>query len=419
MRLRAACIRTRVSSRRLTLVVGLVLALAGPALAADRVSSPSTARLGTPPIGMHSMLYLNTPYSAMKVMFQQAADAGASEIRLNIELSSVFPGQAAHHRTGLTRLPGHPDPFARLHRQPSSDQNPLNHPHWGAIDEYMRLARTYHLRVLAVLTSTPAWMAACPRGTPSGAQFRCAPRDPHEWAHAAGEIAHHTGGVIDAFEIMNEPDGRWSFLGSPQQYANVLAASYDAIHAAAPTDQVALGGLMHLGTQGVRWMNAMLATPGAYAAYKFDVANIHVRVPPAQVAGAVCQWRTFFASRGFHGPLWVTETGYPADRAEQTDPGYEDGPRAQARWLTAVVPALLASGVDRVFITERDLSRGKFSSEGILQTPNPLPASPSVRRRPGFFAVQRLDSGGWFSAELHDSHHASSSSGQGDGARGC
>jgi hypothetical protein len=103
-----------------------------------------------------------------------------------------------------------------------------------------------------------------------------------------------------------------------------------------------------------------------------------------------CQWQGYLDARGFYGPLWVTETGYPANRAVQSEPGYETGPSAQARWLTTAIPAMLASGVEKVFVTERDLSHGEYASEGVLQAPNPLPASPPIRRRPSFYAVQRL-----------------------------
>lgn len=44
------------------------------------------------------------------------------------------------------------------------------------------------------------------------------------WGRDAGMIAAHTRVIIDHFEIINEPDGRWAFLGSPQQYARVLHA---------------------------------------------------------------------------------------------------------------------------------------------------------------------------------------------------
>lgn len=35
-------------------------------------------------------------------------------------------------------------------------------------------------------------------------------------------------------------------------------------------------------------------------------------------------WRAYFASKEFDGPLWVTATGYPADPAFQTVAGYQD-----------------------------------------------------------------------------------------------
>lgn len=391
MRRRTACIRIQAAHRWLLLVGLVILGLATPAVAAPAGGRGQLGeRFGSQPIGAHSMLYLNTPFSAMRAMFAQASDMGASDIRLNIEVSSVFPGpaQSRHRSSPLTPIQRRA-PTLQIPGQGKSGSNPLVHPQWAGVDRYMRLARAYHLHVLAVLTSTPAWMAECPPGTRPGAIYRCPP-DPRDWARAAGEIAAHTGGVIDAFEVLNEPDGRWSFLGTPEQYAAVLAASYDAIHTVAPTDRVVLGGLMHVGAQGLRWMNEMLATPGADAVHKFDVANIHLRVPPAQIPLAACRWEGYLSGRHFYGPLWVTETGYPANPVEQTDPGYEDGPQAQAAWLTAVIPAMLASGVQRVFVTERDLSHGAYASEGVLQAPNPLPASPAIRRRPAFYAVQRL-----------------------------
>ena len=87
---------------------------------------------------------------------------------------------------------------------------------------------------------------------------------------------------------------------------------------------------MNIGTAGQDWMNTMLATLGTDAPHKFDIANIHIRTPPAQTGAIVASWRRYFAARGFNGPLWVTETGYPADPTQQTDPGYQDGPAPKA-----------------------------------------------------------------------------------------
>jgi len=316
--------------------------------------APATNR-----IGMHSMLFLDHPYSAKEAMFKEAAALGASEIRLDLAVANVFP-------------------------------DPGGAPDWTGVDQYMRLARRYHLRVLADLLATPWYLADCPTGTPFAASYLCPPRDPVGWAQEAAAIAAHTRGAIDDFEIINEPDGTWAFRGSPQQYAGMLAAAYGSIHDADPAARVALGGLMDVGKAGRRWMDAMLAGLGADAIHDFDIANIHVRGPAADTKRVVARWRRYFTRRGFGGPLWVTEAGYPADPTYQRDPAYRGGAGAQARYLTAVVPAMIRAGAAKVFVTERDALSGPFASEGILDTNDPLTADPQYTRRPGFAAVRAL-----------------------------
>src|SRR5262245_33426903 len=91
----------------------LAVALALPVCA----SGSSRARS---PIGVPSMLFIDHPFSAKNAMFKEAASVGASEIRLDIALASVF---------GATE----------------------SAPDWRGVDQYMRLARRYHLKVLANL----------------------------------------------------------------------------------------------------------------------------------------------------------------------------------------------------------------------------------------------------------------------------
>ncbi len=343
-------------------------------LAIDNVPAAATAGLvANNPIGVHSMLFLTHPFSAKQAMFEEAAAVGASTIRLDIELSGVFT-------------------------------SPTGPPDWSGVDQYMWLAALYHLRVLADLIAPPSYEVDCPPGTLAAATDTCPPSDPSRWGRQAGIIAAHTRGVIDDFEIVNEPDGHWAFLGTPQQYAAMLQDSYDAIHAANPDARVALGGLMNIGTAGQDWMNAMLATPGTDVLHKFDIANIHVRTPPAETTAVVSSWRRYFSERGFKGPLWVTETGYPADPTQQTDPGYQDGPAAQARYLATAIPDMIKAGASKVFVTERDTLTGPYASEGFLQTPDPLPAYPTYTRRPSFYTIQQLAQENWQTASSSQTH---------------
>ena len=322
------------------------------------ITAPANAAWVSP-IGVHSMLYVTDPFGAEQAMYQQAAQLGASTIRLNIELSAVF-----------TTRDGPPD--------------------WTGVDQYMTLARRYHLRVLADLLATPWYLADYPAGTLFQDAYQCPPFDPNAWGQLAGQIAAHTRGVINEFEIINEPDAGSSFTGTPEQYAQVLSASYDAIHAANPRAKVALGGLANISPTGQAWMNEVFSTPAADAIHKFDIANLHIRTSPATAAAVVSGWKRYYQHRGFHGPLWVTETGYPADPAYQTDPGYQNGLSSQAKLMTATVPAMLKAGAAMVFVTERDALTGRYASEGILQTQDPLPANPQITRRPSYYAIHAL-----------------------------
>ena len=344
------------ASLMLAWLAGFAL-IAVPGSKADRAISDD-------PVGVHSMLYLDTPFGAKEAMFREAESIGASTIRLDISLSGVF-------------------------------QDPDGTPDWTDVDQYVLLARRYHLHVLADLLATPWYLVDCPAGAPLDITYRCPPRDPSRWGLYAGEIAAHTKGVIDYFEIINEPDGNWAFLGTPRQYAAILSASYDAIHRANPHAEVAMGGLMHLGASGREWMNAVLAAPGKNASRKFDIVNVHIRTPASDVAAVVCGWRRYFLEKAVMDPLWVTETGYPADPAEQTDPKYQGGASAQARYLASALPAMLGAGAANVFVTERDAVGGRYASEGVLDTADPLTDSPVYTRRPSFYVVRHLADGAW------------------------
>ena len=93
------------------------------------------------------MLFLDHAFSAKDAMFKEAAAVGAAEIRLDIAVANVFPV-------------------------------PDGAPDWSGVDQYVVLARRYHLRVLANLLATPWYLAACPAGTAFGDSYRCPASDP-------------------------------------------------------------------------------------------------------------------------------------------------------------------------------------------------------------------------------------------------
>ena len=307
----------------------LLVALGALAMAAPAHASPVSA---------HAMVHTCCTSSALKErIFSEAEALGAEYVRVDVELGGVFatPGSA---------------------------------PSWSKLDEVIELSRKHHVRILGILLAPPA-----------GA-------DEEDFGRLAGEIAEHAAGTIGHWEILNEPDARWAFDGTPEEYAAMLSAAYDAIKARAPGAQVLLGGLQR--PDDPAWLERVFAVPGADAIHKFDIANAHLRGPVDGVVQRYSQFRSWLAAKGFHGPVWVTEHGYPADPAFQTDPAYTGGDAAQAAYLTQTLVGLGEAGAEQVFVTQRDNLEGEYASEG-LEHIDETPGTPATRR-PAFAAMHRL-----------------------------
>jgi hypothetical protein len=320
-----------------------------PAQAAARADSP---------YAIHSMLYSNAPFSFKEAMFREAAAMGASSIRVDVAVSAIVSSDGVRD--------------------------------WTSLDEYLELARRYRLQVVAVLLGTPWWLADCPKGVAPLDFYKCRVSDPSTYARLAGEIAAHARGVIDDWEIRNEPDGKWAYLGSERDYAREFTATAAAIHAANPRSRVLLGGVMTLDSRD--WLLDVFAEGGTPLRRSIDVANVHVRGPLASLGRVLRCWRRFFAREHVRAPVWVTEHGYPSDPEYQTDRSFVGGERGQAAYLSRSIPALLDAGAARVFVTERDNLGGSFASEGLLggTVADPPVADPVVRRKPSAAAFALL-----------------------------
>lgn len=311
------------------------------------------------PYSAHSMVYACcTAPAQMERSFAAAREAGAGYIRLDVNLRGVFTA-----RNGRPRRPD-----------------------WSGVDRVAAVARRYRVPVVAVLTHVPDHITRCI----TNHSVSCPAGDVESYGRYAALIAERLAGVADYLEIVNEPDGKWAFKGSPQEYARMLEAAHRHIRVRVPGARVLLGGLMYTDKD---WMNRMLATPGASAIRKFDIANVHVRGKVRDLPRVIRGWRAFFAKWGFRGRLWVTEHGYPAASRYQYDRAYRGGEQAQAAFLKRSLPALRRAGADQVFVTQRDSwpdeFTGEFASEGILNLGQRSPYE--VRRKPAFATVEAIN----------------------------
>jgi len=325
------------------------------------------------PFGLHSMLYLNSPLPLKQLMFSEAQAAGVSWIRVDISLGAL--------------------------------ENPyISQQMWADVSQYEQLSEEYGIHVLADLPDTDGSLTTC--SDPSDDPTRCGISDPADLAtygQEIGALAGATAGVINDFEIINEPDAPSSFSGTPQEYAWMLRTAYDAIHQANADSQVAIGGIMNPVDE--TWLAQVFATPGADAAQAFDISNVHLRDPLDELASEVGSWQGFFAQYGDGSkPLWVTETGYPSDPAYQEDLAFhgvdaDTGLSEQAAYVNELVPTLLSAGVSELFVTERDNLTGESASEGLLggwvtdgdanTNPDAVDA-PDTEIKPSFTAYQQL-----------------------------
>jgi hypothetical protein len=321
-----------------TPVLAALLAWAPAAIAA-----PPPVRPGAP-VSAHAMVHTCcTPPAMRERIFAEAKAMGARFIRVDVELAGIFAGG------------GH------------SEANP----NWTRLDAVLELSRRHELPILGILLKPPG----------------SAPWDNAEsFGRLAAAVAAHARDTVTHWEILNEPDGAWAFDGTPEQYARVLRAAYDAIGVRVPEALVAMGGLMT--PEDPTWLDRMFATPGADAAHAFDIANLHLRGHERALPGVMTAWRDRLAGHGFAGPVWVTEHGYPGDTAFQPDPAYRGGEAAQATFLTESVLSLAEAGAAEVFVTLRDNLDGGFASEGVVDIEDQAPFA--VRRKPSFTAVRRL-----------------------------
>jgi polysaccharide biosynthesis protein PslG len=336
-------------------MVRRLLSLLLPAAALCAAYAPDPAEAA--PVSSHAMVHTCCTPDAMKErIFAEAAASGAEFIRVDVELAGIFGGGG-----------GRPD--------------------WRALDGVMALAERHDIAVLGVLLGIPGWLSSCPERGAEAAL--CPPRDPAEFGRLAARVAGHARESIVHWEILNEPDADWSFKGTAADYARMLSAAYDAIHARVPDARVVMGGVER--PREHAWTERMLATPGAGAARKFDVAALHLRLRLRNVLADLPvhlrSYRQLLAARGFRGPVWVTEHGYPADPAFQWDPAYRGGEAAQAAFLRDSIPALTAAGADQVFVTLRDNLWGEYLSEGIVHIDESAQTYPAARR-PAFEAVR-------------------------------
>jgi len=204
-------------------------------------------------------------------------------------------------------------------------------------DALVELCASMGIRLVPVVTYTPKWMA--PRFN--------VPPEPEPFAELIGALVRRYGHYIKHWEIWNEANSYFFWIGDAAQYAALLESAAAAAKRADGESQILMCGLADPALPGTDFLFDVLnRTDGR----SVDILNLHA-YPGTWNIRTVEEWpslllglRERLREVGVDKPLWVTETGLSSP---------EGGPREdplQESYLIRAFASLLGSGVlERVF----------------------------------------------------------------------
>ena len=179
---------------------------------------------------------------------------------------------------------------------------------------------TAGVHMLGLLTYSSSWASS----NPSSPDSEFYPPDITAWTNYVNEVATRYAGRVNTWEIWNEPNLSGFWKGSAADYADLLQAAADAIHAANQNATVVLGGLSGADTSFLNDVYDALESSSI-----IDVVAIH----PYRVVGSNFNYAPESTADGLntltndiynvlavmhaHGqidtPLWLTEVGWTTD----------------------------------------------------------------------------------------------------------
>ena len=147
---------------------------------------------------------------------------------------------------------------------------------WQFRDADLQRYRNHHLKILGLLSTSPGWASNLGKPATGYCDRYLEPRHMDDWANAVRTIVSHHRGLIDSYEIWNEPWGSsfWTFKVNPKHvgnesdqfvpsdtpskdYARLQTVAYRAAHEVFPG--VTIAGFNTYGAEnGTKWTKDVL-----------------------------------------------------------------------------------------------------------------------------------------------------------------
>lgn len=186
---------------------------------------------------------------------------------------------------------------------------------FSPVERTLRLAEEHGVRLIPYVCYTPAWLAR--EGARDHEVYRSVPREVGELEQLMELLARRYRGRIESWEIWNEPDNQEYWLGTPAEYAALLAAGSRGVKRGDPDARVVLGGIAgHL-----EFLEELL-TEHRIAPW-VDVVNLHSYSetwspePLEGITPYLARAAELVRTHGESEPLWLAEVGYSSFRRER------------------------------------------------------------------------------------------------------
>lgn len=243
---------------------------------------------------------------------------------------------------------------------------------WSICDSFVNQVNKNGQKPLTLLWLDSKWCRMAAKDDPKAkSKPQCTDEQFNDYIT---QVVTRYKGKVTHYEIGNEPDLMPEWRDDPAQYAKTLHLAYQAIKKADPNAKVLNGGLAACSGQNCSktFAPAIIGDSQYPALENLDIVNYHTYAKKSDMAALYKTIR----SRVGNKPIWVTEVGFPSEKAYQDARrpgyGYPAGEEGQAAYLKDVLPYLLGLGVEKVFwysLIDVPKDKGEFCSYGLMYLP--------------------------------------------------
>lgn len=278
-------------------------------------------------------------------------DAGAAFHRTPIGLCEDYPEETtteAVYRADFELLQGTDTDLLRIAFGWDGIEAEPDEYDWLFWDNLVETAvDEYGITLIPYVMYTPRWAST----NKEDAYFwRSPPEDYAEFGEFVFDLVTRYKDRIKTWELWNEPDIEWFWMGTPEEFAPFLKVGAEAVRRADPDATIVFGGIAH----DPEFLLTLFRDHGA--SEYVDVVNMHNynetwSADPVEDIGPYIRRVSEIVERYGDGqPLWMAEVGYGTYRDGPNVSGenlayyaYEHTPEFQGVQLVRTVTAALAT----------------------------------------------------------------------------